>query len=216
MENCIRVTEDNILSVFQAVYSDKGVLCKIHDEIYGFINEDNRITLLNVETKQLYEECYILDYIGEHVICMHNMSMNLDFVSIMLKRNDFSLLYRSNKNIEQVGDIIYEQGQIMLLDTECNKKIFDLEGKQIGAIYTGQQFSIRTSDAEGLYIGEYKKGINTVTIFFKYNKGDKKIEVLKTVDEYNIKEIGLGLLLFTSIENVRDAFVYDIINNEKF
>lgn len=216
MENCIRVTEDNILSVFQAVYSDKGVLCKIHDEIYGFINEDNRITLLNVETKQLYEECYILDYIGEHVICMHNMSMNLDFVSIMLKRNDFSLLYRSNKNIEQVGDIIYEQGQIMLLDTECNKKIFDLEGKQIGAIYTGQQFSIRTSDAEGLYIGEYKKGINTVTIFFKYNKGDEKIEVLKTVDEYNIKEIGLGLLLFTSIENVRDAFVYDIINNEKF
>lgn len=224
MENCVIVNKDNIKAVFQAVYSNKGILVKIHEEIYGFVNSTNRVTLLNSETKKMCEYEYVLDYIGEHVICMHEFTNLVDLDSIMIRRSNFDLIYRSDKSIQQVGDIIYEQGRIQLLDSEENRKIFNLEGRQIGIIYAGMQFSIKQSDLDNMYICEYKSinkdytnkdDLKNTTLFFRYNEGDIKIEILGIIEDYMVKEIGTGLLLFTNYVDSKDVFVYDIINNKK-
>lgn len=205
------------LELLPIVYGDAGRLTHIKDEIYAFVYTDNKMKLINVENNiKITENKYILEYLGDNIIVLNNISSTLKIESVILDRKTFKIIHKSNKLIKVTKDLVFEENEVALNNNYCNREIFNLSGQSLLHIEGGNEFSISITDNENYYIASYKEEeeeaqYRTYNILY-YNKENSTLESKWTGDKYIIDCIGFGLLMFSDKTNFKKVKIVDILN----
>lgn len=220
------MTIEDKLNLIRLTYSDLGTIKKFTDDIYGIVNRKGSIHFINLNTMELFEEeCgYDIINIFDNTIVLYNIDSTFKIKSVILDRKTFNILFESNKKLGVTGDIIYEANKALILEmhkenTEPESLVLDSKANIIYKVPKSNEsieLDISQTDNENYYIitqkflnedKEHKRII-------KYNKEYNIMESMFYSADYDVIQLGCGLILFEKYGNRQEAYIYDIINKK--
>lgn len=197
-------------------YNDFGKLVEFQYDVYGFINTDNKVRLINTDTLEVLDIALSIKYIGDSIIILGNYNMGVNIKFVMLDRKTLNTLYECNKELVQIGNIIYERSyNEFIYGRNVVRNIFNIEGKLIGNLNLQGELLIEDTDNPKYYIVSNKE-LNSAEYdnnIALYDKDNESFKIIKSFSGYDVECIGYGLYKFSKYDNYRETFMLDIINN---
>ena len=83
------------IALLLMTYDGKGKLTKFQDDVYGFVDETNKVRLLDLINNKIFDEAYNIRYIGDNVIILNKIEKllyNIVSASIILDRKTFKII----------------------------------------------------------------------------------------------------------------------------
>lgn len=203
------------LCLIQMSYNIAGNITKIDKDLYGFMQQDRKIILVNLKTMTPLDNGYNIVYYNDKLLVLNNLNTsNFSNSTIIIDRNTFEELYRTSSYIYVEGDILYEVNSKITTDIS-DTNIFNLKGNKIGKISLGHNPRIENITGTDYYIYSYTntfdnecESLGTYGIIH-YIKGANNIkEIWKSLD-YDAEEIAEGKVMFCNTKDYREAYVYD-------
>lgn len=221
------MTDSEKINSIKMVYDLHGKVVNIFDNIVGIINENSKFALINLKNNKVIQEYYSIRYIGRDIFILYNMDTlhGLCIKSLIINTHTFDIIYSTDKSLVVENEIIYEEAQSSIINTDEVMNIFDLDGNKIGEIPNRlTRDTIKATDSDNYYISQYYKEFsdgnidsNTVYEFYYYNKEEKILKKVWESDKYIIDNIGHGLYMFRKLSRdgnikIKDTLVYDLVN----
>lgn len=203
------------LCLIQMSYNITGNITKIDTGLYGFMQKDRKIILVNLKTMTPLDDSYNIVYYNDNLIVLHKLNTsNFLNSTIIIDRNTFEELYRTSNYIYVEGDVLYEVNSKITTDIS-DANIFDIKGNKIGNISLGWSPRLKNIACTDYYIYTYtntfdneKESLGTYGIMH-YIKEDNTIkDVWKSLD-YDAEEIAEGKVMFCNTKDYRETYVYD-------
>ena len=220
-------------------YDGKGKLTKFQDDIYGFVDENNRVRLIDLINNKIFDEAYNIRYIGDNVIILNKIEKLLYTIisaSIILDRKTFKIIEEKNSEMTVYNKIIVSKEEKE--STECI--IYDLHGNKLWQIEDNisSGLEVQCTDRDDYYIisfyeksisiEDYREAIENgnineqleqrkTVLLIKYNEdnSDRPIEVIWKSNKYDVENIGYGLYKISDVKDFSKVYVYDLINLSK-
>lgn len=229
------------IAMLMMMYDGKGKLTKFQDDIYGFVDETNKVQLIDLIHNKIISEPYNIRYIGDDIILLsviENKSFGISFgsgittKSIILNRRTFEVIDEQDTEMAAYNKIIISQNYF--LQSQC--KIYNMQGKELCTLDEKicNDFMVQCTDRDDYYIfsfysevidihdyeatfeSEINKQRKTV-LLVKYDEHneDKPIEIVWKSNKFDVENIGYGLYKISDVTDFRKAYVYDIMNLRK-
>lgn len=158
--------KDNIKSkieILSMTYDGLGKLTKFQDDIYGFVDETNKVRLIDLVNNKIFDTAYNIRYIGEDIILLNNFN-NIIFKvvaeSVILDRHTFKIIEKQNSEMMVCNELIVSKNY----NSEDNCILYDLQGRKIWEINKEEitDIEVKYTDSDDYYIISYfKNDLNT-------------------------------------------------------
>lgn len=227
------------IALLLMTYNGKGKLTKFQDGVYGFVDETNKVRLLDLINNKIFDEAYNIRYIGDNVIILNKIEKllyNIVSASIILDRKTFKIIEEKDSEMTVYNKLIVSKEEKE--NTECI--LYDLHGNKLWQaednISSGLE--VQCTDRDDYYIisfyeksislEDYKEAIENgnyneqleqrkTVLLIKYNEdsSEKPIEVIWKSNKYDVENIGYGLYKVSDARDFSKVYVYDLINLSK-
>lgn len=196
-------------------YNIAGYITKIDTDLYGFMQQDRKIILVNLRTMTPLDNSYNIVYYNDKLIVLDNINTsNFSNITIILDRNTFEELYKTSNYIYVEGDILYEVNSKITQDI-IESNIFDSRCNKIGKVGLGYNSRLENITGTDYFIFKYttaladgSRALETHGIIHYIKDGNTIKEIWKSMD-YDAEEIAEGKVLFCNNKNYREVYVYD-------
>ena len=225
------------IAMLMMLYDGKGKLTKFQDDIYGFVDETNKVQLIDLVHNKIIDEPYDIRYIGNDVIILGVIKIQTQFggittKSIILDRKRFEIIVEQNTEMNVCNKLIISNNYF----SEQPCKIYDLHGKEIYELdeKVCNDFTAQCADRDDYYIftfysevidmDDYKDIVDyddsaqrKTVLLVKYNENDENnpIEIVWKSNKFTVENVGYGLYKVSDVTDFRKVFIYDILNLSK-
>lgn len=225
------------IAMLMMLYDGKGKLTKFQDDIYGFVDETNKVQLIDLVHNKIIDEPYDIRYIGNDIIILGVIKIQAQLggittKSIILDRKRFEIIVEQNTEMNVCNKLIISNNYF----SEQPCKIYDLHGKEIYELdeKVCNDFTAQCTDRDDYYIftfysevidmDDYKDIVDyddsaqrKTVLLVKYNENDENnpIEIVWKSNKFTVENVGYGLYKVSDVTDFRKVFIYDILNLSK-
>jgi len=226
LDNNLNLNLKDMLNMLQITYEIKGKPTIITDRLFGFMQKDNTIMLINPDTLKPFNYAYSIRYFDGSIIILSRKIFIIQSTTIVIELSTFELLYETNNYLMIENDLVYETpGTNALYNKSMN--ILNLRFKTLYTAAIFSKIALKAINNE-YYLLSYNKiiraeehKIDEIDIdsndYYEILHYDKQKDTLKSLyksNKYEIDIVSEGICIFNKRHDYEILYMYDFTNKK--